>query len=97
MQSIIRHPTKKSAIYAHTCEGADGHSDPYLPMGNLLYAYAARRALAGLFLGIMRRKAREKSCVAEMTCFLNLGMSQCWGRQRRIVIPEMWDKRLAVR
>jgi len=35
-------------------------------MGNLLYAYAAMRALAGLFLGIMRGKAREKSCVAEI-------------------------------
>jgi len=59
---------------AHTCEGADGHGDPYLPMGNLLYVYAAMRALAGLFLGIMRGKAREKFCVAEMTCILNLGL-----------------------
>jgi hypothetical protein len=82
---------------AHTCEGAASHSDPYLPMGNLLYAYAAMRALAGLFVSIMRRKAQGKSCVAEMTCNLFLDGSQCWGRQRRIVIPELWDKRLAVR
>jgi len=51
---------------AHTCEGAASHSDPYLPMGNLLYAYAAMRALAGLFVSIMRGKAQEKSCVAEI-------------------------------
>jgi hypothetical protein len=82
---------------AHTCEGAASHSNPYLPMGNLLYAYAAMRALAGLFVGIMRGKAQEKSCVAEMTCILFLDGSYCWGRQRRIVIPELWDERLAVR
>jgi hypothetical protein len=70
---------------AHTCEGADGHSDPYLPMGNLLYAYAAMRALAGLFVSIMRRKAREKFCVAEMTCnffwgvFMMLGSATAYG------------------
>ena len=66
-------------------------------MGNLLYAYAAMRALAGLLVCIMRGKAREKSCVAEMTCNFFLGGSYCWGRQRRIVIPELWDERLAVR
>lgn len=85
MQSIIRHPTKKSAMDAHTCEGAASHSDPYLPMGNLLYAYAAMRALAGLLVCIMRGKAREKFCVAEMTCnffwgvFMMLGSATAYG------------------
>ena len=77
--------------------GGAGQTDCYLPMGNLLCVYAAMRALQDFSCCIMRGKAQEKLCVAEMTCNFFLDGSYCWGRQRRIVIPEVWDKRLAVR
>ena len=65
--------------------GGAGQTDRYLPMGNLLCVYAAMRALQDFSCCIMRVKAQEKLCVAEMTCnffldvFMMLGSATAYG------------------